>query len=64
MTVESTPWSWVTVGVETKETPAKFYLPPGSHIVKFYNQENGITKYSKVTVESDRMQKLKEDMEQ
>jgi hypothetical protein len=62
--VESTPWSWVTVDIETKETPARFYLSPGMHIVKLFNQENGLTKYEKVTVESNGTQKIKEDMEQ
>ena len=62
--VESTPWSWVTVDIETKETPARFYLSPGLHIVKLFNQENGLTKYEKVTIESNGTQKLKEDMEQ
>ena len=62
--VEARPWSWVTVDVETKETPARFYLPPGVHIVKLYNEENGLTKYEKVVVESDKMQKLNEDMAQ
>jgi serine/threonine-protein kinase len=62
--VESTPWSWVTVDIETKETPARFYLSPGMHFVKLFNQENGLTKYEKITVESNGTQKIKEDMEQ
>jgi hypothetical protein len=34
------------------------------HIVKLYNEDNGLTKYEKVVVESDKMQKLNEDMAQ
>jgi hypothetical protein len=62
--VEAKPWSWVTVDVETRETPARFSLPPGVHIVKFYNEENGLTKYEKIVVESDKTQKFTEDMTQ
>jgi len=62
--IEARPWSWVTVDVETRETPARFSLPPGVHIVKFYNEENGLTKYEKIVVESDKTQKFTEDMSQ
>jgi serine/threonine-protein kinase len=62
LAVQSTPWSWVTVDVETKETPAKFYLSPGTHIVKLYNQDNGLTKYEKVVIEADKLVKLNERM--
>jgi len=62
--IEAKPWSWVTVDVETRETPARFSLPPGVHIVKFYNEENGLTKYEKIVVESDKTQKFTEDMTQ
>jgi hypothetical protein len=62
--IEAKPWSWVTVDVETRETPARFSLPPGVHIVKFYNEENGLTKYEKIVIESDKTQKFTEDMTQ
>ncbi|HEX7840654.1 MAG TPA: hypothetical protein VF469_24420, partial [Kofleriaceae bacterium] len=61
--VDADPWSWVTVDVETKETPNKFYLPPGNHIVKFYNQENGLTRYERIVIEPDKVTKLSESME-
>jgi hypothetical protein len=63
LTVQSTPWSWVTVDVETKETPAKFYLDPGVHTVKFYNEDNGRTEYAKVTIEPDKLYRLDKDMD-
>ena len=63
LSVQAVPWSWVTVDIETKETPAKFYLAPGTHIVKLYNEANGLTKYEKVVIEADKLQKLNEDME-
>jgi serine/threonine protein kinase len=51
LSVQSTPWSWVTVGNQKKETPDRFYLAPGTYLVKFYNQENDLTKYERVTIE-------------
>ena len=60
--VDSEPWSWVTVDVETKETPTKFYLPPGTHTVKFYNEVNGVTRYETIEIESDAVTKLNEPM--
>jgi hypothetical protein len=63
LSVQSMPWSWVTVATQTKETPARFSLPPGVHIVQFHNDENGITKYESVLIESEQVYKLNEDME-
>jgi hypothetical protein len=56
--VDSDPWSWVTVDVETKETPTKFYLSPGPHTVRFYNQENNLTRYEKIVIEPDKVLNL------
>ena len=63
LTVQSSPWSWVTVDVETKETPAKFYLEPGPHTVKFYSEDNGRTRYSRVTIEPDKVYRLDQKMD-
>jgi serine/threonine protein kinase len=60
--VDSEPWSWVTVDIETKETPTKFYLPPGTHTVKFYNEVNGVTRYETIEIESDVVTKINEPM--
>jgi len=61
--VQSLPWSWVTVDVETKETPATFYLAPGKYTVKFHNQDNGVIRYDTVIVESGGTKKLNMNME-
>ena len=61
--MQSSPWSWVTVGNQRKETPDKFYLAPGTYLVKFYNQENDFTKYKRVTIEAGQMVKLDERMD-
>ncbi|HEU4735042.1 MAG TPA: protein kinase [Kofleriaceae bacterium] len=64
LSVTSVPWSWVTVGNQTKETPgAKFYLAPGTYQVTFHNQENGLVKVERVTIESGRLKKLSEQMD-
>jgi len=62
LAVQASPWAWVTVGDQKKETPDKFYLAPGDYTVKFYNPENGVTKYEKVTIEAGRLEKLDESM--
>jgi serine/threonine protein kinase len=64
LSVQSVPWSWVTVGDQTKETPgAKFYLAPGTYQVTFHNEANGLVKVEHVTIESDKMTKLNEQMD-
>jgi hypothetical protein len=64
LSVTSVPWSWVTVGNQTKETPgAKFYLSPGTYHVTFHNQENGLVKVERVTIEAGKMKKLSERMD-
>ena len=63
LSVQSVPWSWVTINGQRKETPDKFYLTPGTYAVKFYNQENGVTKYERVTIEAGKLQKLNEGMD-
>ncbi|HET7503793.1 MAG TPA: protein kinase [Kofleriaceae bacterium] len=64
LSVTSVPWSWVTVGNQTKETPAaKFYLAPGTYQVTFHNQENGLVKVERVTIESGKLKKLSERMD-
>jgi serine/threonine protein kinase len=63
LSVDSSPWSWVTVDVQILETPAKFYLEPGSHTVKLYNEVNGRTRYAKVTIEPDKVSRLDLDMD-
>jgi hypothetical protein len=62
LSVDSRPWSWVTVGVETLDTPAKFHLDPGVYTVRFYNEVNDRTEYAKVTIEPDKMSRLNKDM--
>ena len=62
LSVDSRPWSWVTVGVETLDTPAKFHLEPGVYTVRFYNEVNDRTEYTKVTIEPDKMSRLNKDM--
>jgi len=65
LSVQTVPWAWVTVGSQTKETPsARFTLPPGSHVVKLYNSENGVTKTRHVVIESGKMKNLNERMDQ
>jgi hypothetical protein len=61
--VSSSPWSWVTVGDTTKETPDKFYLAPGSYRVSFHNEKNGLVKTERVTIEAGKMQRLDETMD-
>jgi hypothetical protein len=61
--VESTPWSWATVGDETKETPSKFHLAPGTYQVTFHNEKNGLVKVETVTLEADGVEKIKERMD-
>jgi serine/threonine protein kinase len=61
--VQSSPWSWVTVGNQKKETPDKFYLAPGTYLVKFYNQANDFTKYERVTIEAGKVKRLDERMD-
>jgi len=63
LSVQSVPWSWVTVAGQRKETPDKFYLPPGTYVVKFYNQDNGVRKTEHVTIESGKRLNLNEEME-
>jgi serine/threonine protein kinase len=62
LSVDSRPWSWVTVGVETLDTPAKFHLDPGVYTVRFYTEVNDRTEYAKVTIEPDKMSRLNKDM--
>jgi serine/threonine protein kinase len=62
LSVQATPWAWVTVAGQKKETPDRFSLPPGEYTVKFYNPENGVTKIEKVTIESGRLERLDERM--
>jgi hypothetical protein len=62
LSVQSKPWSWVTVSGQRKETPDKFSLAPGTYVVKFYNEENGLTKYERVTIESGKRITLDEGM--
>ncbi|HET9619883.1 MAG TPA: serine/threonine-protein kinase, partial [Kofleriaceae bacterium] len=61
--VDSAPWSWVTVGDATKETPDKFYLAPGTYLVQFHNQENGLVKTERVTIEAGKLKRLNERMD-
>jgi hypothetical protein len=63
LSVDSSPWSWVTVDVQILETPAKFYLEPGPHTVKLYNEVTGRTRYAKVTIEPDKVSRLDLDMD-
>jgi hypothetical protein len=63
LSVQSTPWSWVTVGNQKKETPDRFYLAPGTYLVKFYNQENDLTKYERVTIEPGKLVRLDVSMD-
>jgi hypothetical protein len=63
LSVQSVPWSWVTVAGQRKETPDKFYLPPGTYVVKFYNQDNGVRKTEHVTIEAGKRLNLNEEME-
>ncbi len=63
LAVQAAPWAWVTVGNQKKETPDKFYLAPGVYTVKFYNPENGVTKYEQVTIEAGRLEKLTASMD-
>jgi serine/threonine protein kinase len=61
--VDSAPWSWVTVGNATKETPDKFYLAPGTYLVQFHNEENGLVKTERITVEPGKLKRLNERMD-
>jgi hypothetical protein len=61
--VEASPWAWVTVGNQRKEAPDRFYLAPGTYQVKFFNQDNGITKYQRVTIESGKVQRIRESLD-
>jgi serine/threonine protein kinase len=64
LSVQSVPWSWVSINGVKKETPDKFSLAPGEYVVRFYNPENGLTKYERVTIESGKRFKLNEAMDQ
>ncbi len=65
---EASPWAWVSIpnqpNQKKRETPARFYLAPGTHVVRFYNPDNGVTKYERVTLESGKLMKIDEPMEQ
>jgi serine/threonine protein kinase len=61
--VEARPWAWVTVGNQRKETPDRFYLAPGTYSVKFFNQDNGLTKYQHVTIESGKLVRIREQLD-
>jgi serine/threonine protein kinase len=63
LSVQAAPWAWVTVGNQKKETPDKFYLAPGAYTVKFYNPENGVTKYEQVVIEAGKLEKLTASMD-
>jgi tRNA A-37 threonylcarbamoyl transferase component Bud32 len=52
VSVQSSPWSWVTIGNQRKETPDRFYLPPGTHVAKFYSPDTGVTKLEPITIEA------------
>jgi serine/threonine protein kinase len=58
LSVDSDPWSWVTIGNQKKETPGKFYLAPGTYVAKFYSPETGLTKIEPVKIESGERQQL------
>jgi len=58
LSVQSSPSSWVTIGTQTKETPDKFHLAPGTYLVKFHSDESGVTKYEPITIAAGEMQKL------
>jgi hypothetical protein len=60
--VQSTPWSWVTIGTQKKETPDKFYLPPGMYIVKFECPDTGVKKFEPVTIKSGERLELRLQM--
>jgi len=64
LSVDSTPWSWASVNGVKKETPGKFILAPGEYVVRFYNPENGLAKYERVTIESGKRVNLDEEMDQ
>jgi len=64
LSVQSVPWSWVTVAGQKKETPDKFYLPPGTYTVKFYNPDSGVRKTEHVTIEPGKRLNLSEAMEE
>jgi serine/threonine protein kinase len=57
LAVQSMPWSWVTIGGQTKETPDKFYLAPGTYDVTF-RTDGGLVKIEQVTVEAGKLKKL------
>ena len=58
VSVQSSPWSWVTIGNQRKETPDRFYLPPGTHVAKFYSPETGVTKLEPITIEAGEVVQL------
>jgi len=62
LSVQSVPWSWVTVNGQQKETPDKFSLAPGTYTVTFFNEKNGLTKTERVTIESGKRLNLHEEM--
>jgi hypothetical protein len=63
LSVDSIPWSWVTIGNQKKETPDKFYLAPGTYVAKFYSPETGVTKIEPVTIDAGELQQLKVPMD-
>jgi serine/threonine-protein kinase len=58
LSVQSSPWSWATIGNQKKETPDRFYLMPGTYVVKFYSPDTKVTKYEPITIEAGEVQKL------
>ena len=62
--VQTTPWAWVTIGKQKRQTPtAEFKLAPGRYTVRLEFPTLGITEQKKVAIESRKTFTLNIDKE-
>ncbi len=62
--VQTTPWAWVTIGKQKRQTPgAEFKLAPGYYTVRLEFPTLGITEKKKVSIESRKTFTLNIDQE-
>lgn len=64
--VGSDTWAWVVVSGRARidAQGASFSLPPGRHTVKFYNDETGASKTGSVTIESNKVTRIKVNLDE
>ena len=64
--VASDTWAWVVVAgrPRTDAQGASFTLPPGRHAVRFYNNETGASKTGAITIESNKVKRIKVNLDE